>query len=158
MYTCGGWLGCDDSLLCEDWHVQVLYHNKTKQSQKLFNTRLYTHINTLDATFTINIKVQAKERMTGIKISCKHYRSPYIFRGKSNAPKLRALYIKYCTSFIKVIKYAKTHQCGRFIEKFNNRIENTWIILKLFWNYCFLLYQNFSFSQVINEHQTHGPL
>jgi hypothetical protein len=57
--------------------------------------------------FYNNMKVQSKERMTGIKISCKHYRSLYIFREKSNAPKLQALYIKYCTIFMKVIKYVK---------------------------------------------------
>lgn len=117
---------------------------KKKKVKNTFNTCLYTLINILNASFTINIKVQAKEGMTGINISCKHYRSLYIFRGKSNAPKLQALYIKYCTIFINIIKYAKTHQYGRFIEKFNNKIETTWTILKLFWNYCFLLYQNFS--------------
>lgn len=98
----------------------------------MFNTCLYTLINTLYANFTINIKLQAKERMTGIKISCKHYRSHYTFKGNSNAPKLEVLYIKQCTIFIKVIKYAKTHQYSRFIEKFNNKIETTWIIIKLF--------------------------
>jgi hypothetical protein len=75
--------------------------------------------------FYNNMKVQAKERTTGIKISCKHYRSLYIFRGKSDAPKLQALYIKYCKFFIKVIKYAKNHQYHIFIEKFNNKIKTT---------------------------------
>lgn len=89
-------------------------------------------------------KSTAKERMTEIKISCKHYRSLYIFRGNSNAPKLQALCIKYYTIFIKVIKYTKTHQYNSFTEKFNNKIETIWTILKLFLNYCFLLYQNFS--------------
>ena len=51
---------------------------------------------------------------------------------------------KHCTIFIKVIKYAKTHQYSRFIQKFINNIETTWTILKLFLNYCFCLYQNFS--------------
>jgi len=32
--------------------------------------------------FYNNMKVQSKESMTGIKISCKYYRSLYIFRGK----------------------------------------------------------------------------
>lgn len=83
-------------------------------------------------TLHVNIKVQAKQRTAGIQISCKHYRSLYIFRGKSIAPKLQALYVKYCIIFIRVIKYAKTHQYSRFIEKFNNKIETTWTILKLF--------------------------
>lgn len=122
LYTCG-WLSCDDSRLREDWHIQVLYQNKTRKKVKnMFNTRLYTFINTLDASFTINITVQAKERTTGIKISCKYYWCLCIFIGKSNDPKLQAFYVKYCIILIKVIKYAQTHHYSRLTEKFNNKI------------------------------------
>jgi hypothetical protein len=71
------------------------YSTTTKKNVKnMFNTCLYTLINTVYASFTINIKVKAKERMTGIKTSCKHYRSLYTFKGNSNAPKLQVLHIK----------------------------------------------------------------
>jgi hypothetical protein len=82
LHTCG-WLSCDDSPLREDWHIQVLYQNKTRKKVKnTFNTRLYTFINTLDASFTINIKAQAKERTTGINILQTLLESMYLHRKK----------------------------------------------------------------------------
>jgi hypothetical protein len=46
--------------------------------------------------------------MTGVKISCKRVGILYIFSRKSDIPKLKAFYMKYCQIMKKVIKAAKS--------------------------------------------------
>jgi len=61
----------------------------------------------------------------GIKISCKHKRSPYAFTKNSNDPKVTVPCIKYCDILRKVTKEAKQQHYSMLVAKYNNRRNTT---------------------------------
>jgi len=66
----------------------------------------------------------------GIKISCKHKRNLYTYKEKSNKPKAKAHYIKYCKILRKlIIKPNKQHYI-RLIAKSNHKTKTTWNIIQ----------------------------
>jgi hypothetical protein len=95
---------------------------------------LYTFLNIFEGSFPIKYvsigKIKNDWITQGIKISCKHKRTLYIYSRNRNDPNTRAFYIKYYKILNNVIKEAKKQHYCRLIAKSDNKIKTTWNIVK----------------------------
>jgi ribosomal protein L33 len=99
----------------------------------MFNPFLRYFLTTAHASFPVqygSMKDKNDFIIQGIKISCKHKRSLYVFTKNSNDPKAKAHYIKYCDIQRKVTNGAKKQHYSSLIAKSNDKIRTTWNIIK----------------------------
>jgi hypothetical protein len=100
----------------------------------MFNSFLSTFLNIFEASFQVKYKSTNNKKndwiMQGVKISCKHKTSLYIFTKNSNDPKAKAHYINYCRVLKKVLRIPKKQHYSRLTAKSSNKVKTTWNIIK----------------------------
>jgi hypothetical protein len=86
-----------------------------------FNSSLDMFLKILEASFPVQNKSSGTTRndciTQGIKIPCRHKRSPYTLNRRSNNPHMRGHHNKYCKTMWRVIKEAKRQHYCRLIKK-----------------------------------------
>jgi ribosomal protein L33 len=119
-----------DNLTNETW--EDVY--KLNEVNEIFNLFLHTFIIIYESSFpTQNLTLNCKNNgwiTQGIRLSCRHKQSLYIFSRNSNNYLIKLYYKLYCSILRKVIREAKSIYYNHLISSSDNKIKTTWRIIE----------------------------